>query len=135
MKNEISDKEYNDEIIVRIKNLIISQGDISYIERKAFESFLQKMNNDYSFGQASASLVRKIEKIQENPDIKISKEGEEIYEKITSRYSIVSQIYWNPNGQRMNDKSWFIFTIFLIIFSWLLMTGKLNFILSLLNKL
>lgn len=113
-------KKINNEIIFNVKELLISNGMLSYGEKKTFEKFLVQISEGIEFEEAVGILLRGLSNlmIKEGDNTGISPEGEKIFIKAHAEYEIASPqatggVALHP---KLTNREWVFMLIGLVLF-------------------
>ncbi|MEY8537677.1 hypothetical protein AALM99_04365 [Lactococcus muris] len=129
--------DFENKIIDEIKELIISDGSLSYSERKSLDKIIARINNGAEFKEAIGPWLRHMEDIKKiSNDGALSEEMELLFEKIRQKYEIppkIEKTYFYAgagSGKRQNFFSMgvgiFLIIVIYILVSYILKTFNIN---------
>lgn len=127
-------KEYQDKVVIDVKNMIIANDFMSYGEKKNFKIFLAHLNNDDDFEEAVGTLLRALHNLTKPKNTILSPEGEKLFKDLSRNYKPSPERKYYSRA-RLSNLEWLVTLIIFIVILILLFTGKLDPILSFLNKL
>ncbi|QDK71576.1 hypothetical protein [Lactococcus protaetiae] len=130
--------EFENNITIKIKSIIISDSALSYGERNSFEKFIVRLDRGESFEEAVEQLLTNFHRLEENQEYSLSPNSKKIYDELIERYGIPEKkethVFYNGGYRKLSNTQWFwtmLFFTLLIVLAW---TGRLNFLFDFLEK-
>lgn len=125
-----------EDTLKEIKDLIVSDINLSYGERKSLEMVIKRIDEGASFDDSIVKWLKHINEYSKEPsNLNIKK----LYNKLVNIYGIQEKeethVTYMGGYRKMTNVQWALTLLVIIIILIFLYTGKLNSILSFLNKL